>query len=160
MGYYATAKNDQNSLYLETNSFKLNYVCKHYHQVVLTSSNFGEKKAKGLFTIYFSTSAIISTDSELSSTETLDNSNIVFDSNSVHKRLVSIQARLKLPEISSAFITYKRVWNPLEFWKYEEKWMFKNIEIFSVDHQSKVTLCPIENMFDKGITIKYVKCLN
>ncbi len=156
MGYYASSSSDQDSLFLVTRPSSSDYFCRHYHQVVLESADFGTKKAKGYFSIYFSTS-IDSPDSELSSTEDLENGSVVFESNSVHKRLVSIQAPLLKNEILSAFITYRRGWSPLDWW-YEEKWMFKRVEVFSADHQIKVTLCPMEEMLNDGATMKYVKC--
>ncbi len=81
----------------------------------LESADFGAKQAKGYFTIYLVTAL------ELSSTKTLDSSNTVFESNSVHRRLVSVQAPLKSTKLVSALITYKRGWNPLDYWWYGNK---------------------------------------
>jgi len=152
MGYYASASADQDSLYLNTNEPSSEYVCKQYYQVSLESADFGAKQAKGYFTIYLVTA------SELSSTESLDSNNAVFESNSVHRRLVSVQAPLKSTEVVSAFITYKRGWNPLDYWWYENKWMFKKVQVLSADSQLKVNLCPVEEMLDEDASIKYVRC--
>ncbi len=137
---------------LNTNEPSSEYVCKQYYQVSLESADFGAKQAKGYFTIYLVTA------SELSSTESLDSNNAVFESNSVHRRLVSVQAPLKSTEVVSAFITYKRGWNPLDYWWYENKWMFKKVQVLSADSQLKVNLCPVEEMLDEDASIKYVRC--
>ena len=75
---------------------------------------------------------------ELSSTETLDSSDTVFESNSVHRRLVSVQAPLKSRELVSALITYERGWNHLDYWWYENKWMLKKVKVLSADSQLRV----------------------
>ena len=67
-------------------------------------------------------------------------------------------APLKSTEIVSAFITYKRGWNPQDYWWYENSWMFRKVQVLSADSQLKVNLCPVEEMLDEGVSIKYVRC--
>ena len=46
--------------------------------------------------------------------------------------------------------------HPLDYWWYENKWMFKKVQVLSADSQLRVNLCPVEEMLDKDVSIKYV----
>ncbi len=152
MGYFASPQQDQGSLFLNTNPVKSEFFCKNYYQVVLQSNNLGSKKAKGYFKIYFKTSK------EISSEESLDDTETIFESNSVHKRLVSLQAPLKDPKIVSTVLNYKRGWNPIDYFYYESQWIFKKIEIISAQTQIKMTFCPTNEPSDYESIIKYTIC--
>ena len=149
MGYYASLNKDQDVLYLDTQSVYVENNCLQNYQVKVTSSDVGNKKAKGKFTMYLKNSK------ESSSTEILENGNAVFESNSKKRFLLSLSKPLNNQEITSAFITYKRGWN---IFGYESKWQFSQIEILFVNSSKSIKFCPIESVFGLSETIEYSAC--
>lgn len=150
LGYYASPDKDNGTLYLDTQSIYADNRCKQNYQVIVNSDDMGDKKAKGTFKIYFQTSS-----QTKSSTETLEKGSTVFSSNLSTRYLVSLDDRLESP-ITSAFILYKKTWSI--FTTYEDRWQFKNIEIYSADERSSIKLCPVEDFLNMSNEIEYTKC--
>lgn len=152
MGYWASPSRDINTLYLDTQNINHLNKCTQKYQVSLQSGDINSKKrAKGLFMINFHTH------NETSKTKILDDSETVFQSNSHETKLISLDKHLMSEYIVGATITYKMAW---DFLDYDSDWKFKNIEVFSAEHQKTVKMCPRETLkrFTFSKSTKYELC--
>jgi hypothetical protein len=106
---------------------------------------------KGVFTIQ-----LITSQSEVSSLEILDNSETEFKKSAIDNRLISVNTALK-GKIVAANVSYKKTSNILIGWMYDDTWMFKSIEVFSGEGQSLVKLCPTPTSINPNL-ISYIAC--
>ena len=154
MGYRASPLLELNSLYLNTKSIEAPSCCLQHYQVTVTSDNFVSSKAKGKVAIYFKT------DDETSQTEILDDSNTTFESLTSATFLVSLKTPFKSGPIKSAYISYTKSINPLDWLFFADKWEFKRIEVFSGEQQTTIQLCPQKNFFNTEKFKEFKLCSN
>merc|ERR1719468_1208732 len=152
MGYWASPSRDVNSLYLDTQNINHSNKCTQKYQVTLISdSHNSRKKAKGLFLIK------LHTHNETTTDKILDDSETVFQPDSIETMLVSLDNHLKSENILSSTITYKMGW---DFLDYDSDWTFKNLKIFSARYQKTFNLCPTvsRRRFDFSKSTMYELC--
>ena len=151
MGYWASGDKELGNLYLNTKgASEKNHLCKINYLIKLKSINTSDTKirTKGKFSIVFASSV------KNSSKEIFDDSNIVFDSNSIHTRLISIS---DIGDIKNLYIINEK--NSSFFnWIYEDVWEFEYIEIIDIKGFKK-KFCPNISEVNSQITlIKYFEC--
>lgn len=143
MGYYASKNKERGSLYLVTGE---DLKCKKTYQIQLESDSKGSKGGKGDFKIYLQSST-----GEISSTENLDDSQTKFTPSSINTKLITFEKPLS-QKIDQLYISYKRDSG------YEYRWNFKTVEVYSVEDQYRIKLCPRPRLFGSRGFTEYIQC--
>jgi hypothetical protein len=155
MGYFSSPDRDLTTLYLNTKEAVKPPTCKQNYLINLYSSKLsGLKETKGKFTIFFETQ------SQTSTTETIDESGSTWLPGSVNTRLISLEEPLdQTYPIEKAFIFFeKSSANFFDNWFYDSYWSFDYIELFSGENQSLVKLCPQKPFIQSNEVVQFNKC--
>jgi hypothetical protein len=152
MGFYASSRNDNGSLYLNTQNARSFPYCQHEFVVKLNSNSLsGQNQARGLFKITLGGDRTSSLPLEL------DNSDSTFKPSSIESRLVSSTKYIG-ENINTVTVSYTKTSNLLSSFLYQDQWSFKNVQISYGDNQKVFTFCPSTSYIQSGSSVVFNRC--
>ena len=152
MGFYASSRTDNGSLYLNTQDAKAFPYCQHHFVVSLTSNTLaGQNQARGLFKITLIGDRTNSLPLEL------DNADVTFKPGSIEKRLIA-SAKYVGENINQITVSYTKTSNIITSLLYQDQWSFRQIEILYGDNQQTLRFCPTANYIQSGSSVTFNKC--
>jgi hypothetical protein len=152
MGFYASSRSDNGSLYLNTQDAKTFPYCQHHFAVNLISNTLaGQNQARGLFKITLIGDRTTSLPLEL------DNSDVTFKAGSVEKRLIA-STKYVGENVNQVTVSYTKTSNLISSLLYQDQWSFRQIELLYGDNQKTSRFCPSSNYIQSGSSVIFNKC--
>ena len=152
MGFFASSKTDNGSLYLNTQSANAFPYCQHHFLVVMNSNSLsGQNQARGLFKITLAGDRTTSLPLEL------DNADNTFKAGSTEIRLVSSTKYIG-ETINQVTVSYTKTSNLLSSFLYQDQWSFRNIEVVIGENQRTLRFCPAQFYIQSGSSVIFNKC--